>query len=617
MKQLVSSIIETWPISEKQEYSISPTNDTVLFPKKAFSAWQQELLKHMGLEHMKKASFQFGWSQGKEIAQSVMDNTNLGIISQLLEGTDIHQSLGQAKVTMEIKQIEMEEDEIISILFSGKWQGSYEVDDYLQSNMRSRETVCNTLCGFASGYTSTIIGKKVFFKEHACEARGDAACQWEGRLLEHWNKKEYEVFFEENDGELKQTQKAYEKIEEERNLLQRVIDIQNALTEELIRSNQMENIMNIIKEYISVPIIIENKLCNITFCENITKEGAIKLQPSFHKELKKWPVKKVGFLEFEDHCRLVAPIYLRNQIIGYCSFIYDMNTVQADEIDRMILGRLANISALVYLNDKNIMEANSRTKGILFEKMLADEFESKEQIIRELNLLNIDVSSKYHIAFLALKYNGNSDEDNLSNFTSIYEEVIQLFQEMDYEVLQVQRANGILCFIPADGNLEMMRNGPGVFRKRVMRNFSKINCHIGISSTTNDLKNVNSLMNEAMTAARFTTEHETVIYFEELGILGMLIHSQEESAIKKIAEMELGAIYGETEQQKEYMLTLYEFLINGGNLELTSAKLRLSVSGLRYRINKIREITNADLKDSQKQFDLLLSLKALKVIGYF
>ena len=81
--------------------------------------------------------------------------------------------------------------------------------------------------------------------------------------------------------------------------------------------------------------------------------------------------------------------------------------------------------------------------------------------------------------------------------------------------------------------------------------------------------------------------------------------------------MELGAIYGETDQQKEYMLTLYEFLINGGNLELTSAKLRLSVSGLRYRINKIREITNADLKDSQKQFDLLLSLKALKVIGYF
>ena len=54
-------------------------------------------------------------------------------------------------------------------------------------------------------------------------------------------------------------------------------------------------------------------------------------------------------------------------------------------------------------------------------------------------------------------------EDNLSIFTSVYEEVIQFFQEKDYEVLQVQRANGILCFIPEDGDHEMMQNGPTNF----------------------------------------------------------------------------------------------------------------------------------------------------------
>ena len=151
----------------------------------------------------------------------------------------------------------------------------------------------------------------------------------------------------------------------------------------------------------------------------------------------------------------------------------------------------------------------------------------------------------------------------------------------------------------------------------MMRNYPKIQCHVGVSSTSNDLQNVNSLMKEAMTAARFTVAHQPTMYFKELGILGMLIHSQEENAIKTIAEMELGEIYGQTEQQKEYMLTLYEFLINGGNLEQTSAKLKLSISGLRYRITKIREILQKDLKDSQKQFELLLALKALKVIGEF
>ena len=411
--------------------------------------------------------------------------------------------------------------------------------------------------------------------------------------------------------------KAYEELEEERNQLQRVINIQNALTDELIRSNRLTNILSILKEYITVPIIIENHKQHITDFENIQLDEAKQLQCSFHKKLKKWHLKKTEILELEDHCRLVTPVFLQNEVMGYCSFIYDCNSPKSVDFDRMILERLTSISTLIYLNNKNILEANARTKGFLFEKILADEFESKEQIYRELNLLNIDVTGKYHIAFLSLKYDGLLKEDNLSIFTSVYEEVIQFFQEKDYEVLLVQRANGILCFIPEDGDHKMMKNGPTKFYNRMKRYYPKIQCHVGVSSTSNELQNVNSLMKEAMTAARFTVAHQPTMYFKELGILGMLIHSQEENAIKKIAEMELGEIYGQTEQQKEYMLTLYEFLINGGNLEQTSAKLKLSISGLRYRITKIREILQKDLKDSQKQFDLLLALKALKVIGEF
>lgn len=410
---------------------------------------------------------------------------------------------------------------------------------------------------------------------------------------------------------------AYEKLEEERNQLQRVIDVQNALTDELIRSNSLTNVLVILKKYIPLPIIIENHKCQITDYENIDLVEAKQLQTSFHRELKKWTIKKTEFLKLDNHCRLVTPIYLQNQILGYCSFIYDSDNPKSNDGERMILDRLTSICAMIFLNNKNIMEANARTKGLLFEKILADEFESKEQIYRELKMLNIDVSGKYHIALISFKYNSYLKEENLSIFTSVYEEVIQFFQEKDFEVLLVQRANGILCFIAEDGDHISLQNGPIQFCNRIKRNHPKIQCHVGVSTTDNDLQNVNSLMKEAMTAARFTADHQPTKYFRELGILGILVHTQEETAIKKIAKMELGAIYGQTEQQKEYMLTLYEFLINGGNLEQTSTKLKLSISGLRYRIAKIREILQEDLKDSQKQFDLLLALKALKVIGEF
>ncbi|HLR80129.1 MAG TPA: helix-turn-helix domain-containing protein [Bacillota bacterium] len=55
-------------------------------------------------------------------------------------------------------------------------------------------------------------------------------------------------------------------------------------------------------------------------------------------------------------------------------------------------------------------------------------------------------------------------------------------------------------------------------------------------------------------------------------------------------------------------------LENGGNLEETAADLALSVSGLRYRIRKIEEILERDLRDPVENYQLLLSLQVLILI---
>ena len=587
---------------------------SVALPLSAFSAWQKQLAKMLGIANVKKNFFQFGWSQGVEVAQTVSRRGDLDLISQMLQGAEMHEALGQANVFIDVKKVEIVGNEVVSVLFKGRWTDSFEAAHYSKEDTTAVKPTCYTLCGFASGYISTLIGKEVFFKEHSCEASGNAACEWEGKLIGQWSPEEYESYM---GKDVEEEILPFSKLEEERNRLQMVIDIHNELTEELIQSNSLKNILGILKKYISKPIIIENQKGQITDIENITMEEAAVLQIPFHKRLKEWPIQKTDLFQFDHTSRLTAPIYIQNQIAGYCSFIYSQEDQPPEEIDRMVLGRLTSISTLVYLNNKNIMEANARTKGILFEKMLTDGFESKEQIIRELNLLNIDASGDYHIAYLALGYSEINKEDNLSTFTNIYEEVAQFFQERSYEVLQVQRANGILCFIPESADHALMLNGPTIFYERIKRSYPKIHCHVGVSSTCNDLSSVTDQMKEAMTAARFTTTHQPTMYFKELGILGILVHSQEEKAIRKIAELQLGELYGTSEQQLDYMLTLYEFLMNGGNLELTSANLQLSVSGLRYRINRIGEIAKVDLRDSQKQFDLLLALKALKVIGEF
>ena len=50
-------------------------------------------------------------------------------------------------------------------------------------------------------------------------------------------------------------------------------------------------------------------------------------------------------------------------------------------------------------------------------------------------------------------------------------------------------------------------------------------------------------------------------------------------------------------KKNELVKTLYVFLANGGNLEKTAMDITLSLSGLRYRLQKIEELLGHDLRD--------------------
>lgn len=95
----------------------------------------------------------------------------------------------------------------------------------------------------------------------------------------------------------------------------------------------------------------------------------------------------------------------------------------------------------------------------------------------------------------------------------------------------------------------------------------------------------------------------------------MLIQSENRTAIQKIAQLTLGKLYEDLDQNKvELVKTLYTFLINGGSFEQTSEQLAISISGLRYRLTKITAILGKNFQEPQTRFQLLLTLKALMLL---
>jgi DNA-binding PucR family transcriptional regulator len=124
-------------------------------------------------------------------------------------------------------------------------------------------------------------------------------------------------------------------------------------------------------------------------------------------------------------------------------------------------------------------------------------------------------------------------------------------------------------------------------------------------------------MEEACSAVRLSSRDEPISFFSDLGVLGILINDQNEQAIKKMVRDQLGVLYENLDINKlELIETLYHFLEQGGNLDQTAESLALSKSGLRYRLNKITDLLDRDLRDPQGQFQLMMALKALKIVEH-
>ncbi|BAQ10979.1 transcriptional regulatory protein [Bacillus sp. OxB-1] len=468
----------------------------------------------------------------------------------------------------------------------------------------------NLFSGYLSGYFSTNLQEELLAKIVTSTEPG--CLTWKVQVSQHPNESGSPLL---HNPSYTSTDK---QLMLENNQLKKVMDIHNRLTDELINTDNPQDILSIMREYVTLPIIIQNIYGTVTDYENCTKTQAEIFQKEFMGKYSEWVFREKQCIPCGSHYRLIAPIFLNQKVIGYCSFIYkDKPSQWQSKIEQMLIGRLGSICSLLYMNKKNIFDANERVKGQLFEKILANEFESDDQIARELKVMNIDWEGAYHIAFLSIEYIDMDKEEHLSIFADFYDEVFQFFIEKDFEVLMVQRANGILIFIPAARTHPSLKDGPQRFYERVEKFFSKIRCYIGVSSTTKDLNNVKEITEEALTSTQLATSKEPIIHFDELGILGIFVNSKDHHSIRTLARIELGPLYGETDQHKEWMTTLYMYLQHGGNLKKTAEDLMLSISGLRYRMSNIKDVLQDDLKNPMRQFHLLLALKSLKMVEDF
>jgi len=99
--------------------------------------------------------------------------------------------------------------------------------------------------------------------------------------------------------------------------------------------------------------------------------------------------------------------------------------------------------------------------------------------------------------------------------------------------------------------------------------------------------------------------------FGDLDVLRMLASVDDLADVERFVRKWLGALVDYDERKHTGLRsTLTQYLQHGGGYEATSRALSVHRSTLKYRLQRIRDLTGSDLGDPETHFNLQLATRA-------
>ena len=591
----------------------------------ALGILREQLVRNLGLERTRGVLFKAGWEMGAHDAREAMGQ-DLPLRELFNRGPMLHIRNGQITGIKLQCSIELDDDRRVkAVTGGGVWESSYEASEHLARLGKSTGTVCHTLVGYGSGFMSTITGEDIFFKEETCVGKGDAECSWSVRRKRDWDAQSYPgMAAYEAVPLVEEFEYTYVQLLEKTDFLTRLAEFQSQITQEVIAGASLSAITELTASLLGVAVAVEQldfeplTLAGIDPARYLELKSDIELhlleaQEENGPQVEQLHVPRTVATQHQQ--RLIAPIFLHKDILGYCSFLYEGGAGQAYEQDFLFLDRFASAASLVLLNEKTKFESFERMKGNFLEQILHGQLQDAEIFQRGM-YIGLDLRKPYHIGIVKYTSSEMALAEEYYLQTSLFETVSTFFDQEGRHALISQRDRDIVIYLPdhaGDG-------GQGYqpferFASRLTEKFPDLQFRFGMSNRGSDIREVPKRYQEAIIALRLAAP-STISHFGLLGILGVLVNSNNMDAIKIIAKQELGPLLDEQDEKaRELIITLYVFLRNGGKLEQTMSDLALSINGLRYRIKKIETVLGKDLRDPQEMHQLFLLITSLVAIG--
>ncbi len=331
------------------------------------------------------------------------------------------------------------------------------------------------------------------------------------------------------------------------------------------------------------------------------------------------------------YARTVAPIVAGSSVFGYVTALEcgpALNEQQQSAIEQASI-----VMALEFLKQDAASEVEQRLAGDFLDDLVAGRGVGDPSIYPRASRLNVDLHLPHRILVLDVDRSPQSasrrhwsDMEALTvkrRFLSTVSAAAGQGRLEGATVLTGIRSDSVLVLLPAPpprtlADAQALAAG---LQQALYAVLPELSVSVGIGRIAQEPAEIARSYADAVLALRSSAgagRKGAVVALEELGVLPLLLQSEDQSGLVSFMEQHLGTLLSYDEQNQASLVpTLEAYLANNGNLQRTAAVCHVHINSLKYRLQRIQDIAGCDLHHGATRFNLQLALSiysALKIL---
>jgi sugar diacid utilization regulator len=296
--------------------------------------------------------------------------------------------------------------------------------------------------------------------------------------------------------------------------------------------------------------------------------------------------------------RVLVVVQPRDEILGVLSIIDPDNTAGAHEM--FVLEHGAILLALEFTHQHKLAEVELRLRRELVDDLITGTDDASAYARSE--AVGHDLHGAHYV--VVLRWRGIGDD-------RVVRAVEHTAVGLQLKILVARRPNMVVVLVSG-------RPDTGALHRAIGKELGTTTGSIGVGGRCESPADFPRSCFEAVRALDIrlmSRNPDGASSYDELGVFRILHTGEDGSEIEQFVRDWLGALIDyDVRRNADLVPTLSHYLECGGNYDEAAAASLIHRSTLRYRLQRIREITGFDLADVDQRLNLHLATRALKVL---